>query len=80
MQDREKRIKAATSRGDVKKLVEVLRRSRGKGLVYRQLYNRGIHDVPAAYYGALEQGFPVYTEQERDADRGTTIRFLLGAE
>lgn len=80
MQDREKRIKAATPRGDVKKLVEALRRSRGKGLVYRQLYNRGIHDVPAAYYGALEQGFPVYTEQEQDTDRGSTIRYLIGIE
>lgn len=80
MQDREKRIKAATSRGDVKKFVQALRRSRGKGLVQRQLRNRGIKDIPAAYYGALEQGFPVYTENEWDPDRGYMIRFLIGAE
>lgn len=78
MEDKKKRIARATANGDVKKFVRALRRSREKGLVFRQLSNRGVKDIPAAYYGALENGFPVYTEQERDKDGKFRIRYLIG--
>lgn len=80
MRDKKQRIKKARTNGDVKKFVTALRRSRGKGLVLRQLRNRGIKDSPAAYYGALEDGFPVYTENDRDLNGKAVIRFLIGAE
>ncbi len=75
-----KRIKKARANGDVKRFVTSLRRSRGKGLVLRQLTNRGVEDAPAAYYGAIEEGFPVYTENDRDKNGKSIIRYLIGAE
>ncbi len=79
MENIEERIARAYTNGDVKKLVEALRRSRGKGLTHRQLVNRKVKDVPAAYYGALENSFPVYTEKEVDNGR-SILRYLIGAE
>jgi hypothetical protein len=80
MRDSKKRIKKAIANGDVEKFVGALRRSRRNGLVFRQLTNRKVEDVPAAYYGAIEEGFPVYTENDRDKDGKSIIRYLIGAE
>lgn len=80
MEDKKKRVARATTNGDVVRFVEALRRSREKGLVFRQLSNRGVNDIPAAYYGAEEEGFSVYTEQERDKDGKLRIRYLIGCE
>lgn len=80
MENIDKRMRAAKANGDAEKFINALRRSRRDGLIHRQLWRRGVRDVPAAYYCAKQDGAPVYTEIERDPAGKSRVRYLIGAE
>ena len=80
MKDIKKRIAKANANGDVKRLITVLRNSKGKGLVITQVNNKGVKDISAAYHGALKRKFPVSFKEERDKNNKACLRYLIDAD